>query len=98
MAMFNIEVDILIMSDLKSGMTQKDIAKKYNVSPSYVSKLKNNKKKHYTSNESIQNLLNIDESAFDNTELKRILVQRLNLLKEYVSLYEDILNKLGGMQ
>jgi len=39
------EIDMQILTDISLGMIYRDIAKKYNVSPSYISKLATGKKK-----------------------------------------------------
>lgn len=39
------DIDMQILTDISLGMIYRDIAKKYNVSPSYISKLASGKKK-----------------------------------------------------
>lgn len=39
------DIDMQILTDISLGMIYRDIAKKYNVSPSYISKLSSGKKK-----------------------------------------------------
>lgn len=41
------DIDVLILTELGLGLPNKEIAKHFNVSPSYVSKLKNGKKIPY---------------------------------------------------
>ena len=56
-------IDIKILEDLGLGLSNKDIAVRYGVSPSYVSKLKTGKKTlnfHIVGNETVTNLTTLE--------------------------------------
>lgn len=89
----NAEIDMQILADIGLGMLNKDVAVKYNVSPSYVSKLSLGKKVPdihiprpvaYARHE-----VNIHEATLD--ELQHIIEQNqiLGSDDEYVKILKD---------
>lgn len=73
-------MDLKILQDLGMGHKNKDIAERYDVSPSYVSKIKRGKKDLY-----------IPVTIIDNSDVS-FIKNKITSLRMELKMYEELLN------